>query len=223
MKPFTPILTPEQRYAIVCADITVTNAELAKRYNVTTEGIRYWRNEAFRLRAIAKRKGRMAFKQFLKNSKDPGKARAKKVKLDRYAQMIHDAIGTGIGVDELERKIDMNLSALLREKLSIENQIKECGEAQKALLDYLDVKPVMIDDSGTEFVDMRPTAHMTAKEMKIRMSECGLNLNKLAKELSGRYSERALRSYREGQVPVPKPVADILKGFPKKQILDAWR
>ncbi len=222
VKPFTPILTPEERLAIAQAPASMSNRALARLYGVTRHGVRYWRDIERRKRLGEQRKGRAEYKKFLKSSAEPRKnrrGRPKHHKLNKYEQMIHDAIGAGVGVDELERKIDENLSGLVLERYAIEEKIKECKEAQKALFRYLDITP---DIEGEILSEPDKLEYMSAREMKIRMSECGLTLKALAKALTGRYSERALKSYREGMSPVPRHVADILRGYPKKQILSAW-
>lgn len=221
-KLFTPILTPEERQAIADAPLTVSNRALARLYGVTRHGIRYWRDPERRKRLGDQRKGRAEYKKFLKSSAEPRKnrlGRPKHHRLNKYEQMIHDAIGAGIGADELERKIDENLSGLVLERLAIEEKIRECKEAQKALFRYLDIEP----DTGMPISNAPDKIeHMSAREMKILMSECGLTLKALAKDMTGRYTERALKSYREGMAPVPRLVAEMLRGYPKKQILDAW-
>ena len=223
MKPFTPILTPEQRLQIARAPATTSSRSLARALNVSRWTVDYWRSPERRERVATARRARLDFHKFLQSSKDPGKrGRKKKVKLNKYEQMIHDAIGQGIGADELERKIDENLSSLLREKWAIEEKMRECKEAQAALFAYLDVKPVVLDDSGAVSEVLQVVEYMTCREMKTLMGECGLTMKALAQLMAGRYSERAIRSYREGQVPVPRQLAEMLKGYPKKQKLDAW-
>lgn len=223
MKPFTPILTPEERQAIAEASPDLSNQVLARAYGVTRHGIRYWRDPERRKRLAEQRKGRAEYRKFLKSSAEPRtnrRGRPKHHRLNKYEQMIHDAIGAGVGADELERKIDENLSGLVQERWVIEEKIKECKEAQKALFRYLDIAPNMADEALSALDKIE---HMSNSEMKILMSECGLTLKVLAKIMTGRYTERALRSYREGMAPVPRLVAEILRGYPKKQILDAWQ
>lgn len=225
MKPFEKRLNEEDRQAIRDAPKGITNKALAELYGVSRWGIAYYRTPGKQKRMEEQRKGRIQYEAFLRNSAEPRRKGPRKeplLKLTRYEQMIHEAIGRGEGVDVIEARIDESLSQLMRDKFGIEEQIRECRAAQIALYAYLNVDAEILDDTGVEIREMATPEYMNAREMKILMSECGLSCPKLEKILEGRYSVRALQSYRMGQCPVPRIVAEVLKGYPKKQLLDNW-
>ena len=217
-KPFAPILTPDQRAAIAAAPVALSDRALGRQYGVSRHTIAFWRKPERRASIKANRRARAEIAKFLNSSKMRTGMR-KRIKLNKYEQMIRDAVKSGIGVDELEQKIDENLSALTQERFAIDVKIRECKEAQKALFNYLDIKP----DYVPEVIEaLKADEYIGADEFRMLMGDAGLSSRALSKATGGKYSERAISSYRLGQVVVPRPLADLLRGYPKKQIMDAW-
>ena len=222
VKPFTPLLTPEQRQAIANEPLIYSDRDLAPKYGVSRFCIRYYRDKEYRDRMTDQRRERLRYKRFLKGSaplprgRPPKPKKEKPVKLNKYEKMIHEAVGQGIGLAKIEAQIDANLSALSREMLVIEAKMAECREAQTALYKYMNPDPIVIDEAAIAAIRPEKIVHMTAKEFKSLMAECGLRVKDLVAACGKRYSARAIQSYREGHVPVPKPLADIMRGYPKK-------
>jgi hypothetical protein len=224
-KPFERILTDAQREEIANIPLDVSNSQVAKLFGVSKWTVGYCRNPESLERAAIQRKERLRSERFAKNSicrvvkrSYEAEKEAKNKKLKKYENMIHELLGQGMGLKDIEMKIDSNLSELELEKLTIESKIKECHDAQTALYRYITPDVEIIDDS---VVSVRPEkiVHMTAKEFKYLMAECGLTVPKLAVVCKKRYGVRSLYAYREGTVPVPKPLADILRGYPKKPVI----
>lgn len=147
------------------------------------------------------------------------KPRPKKVKpvpLNPYAQKIHDAVQQGVGVWDIDAKLNRTLSQLVQNRTEIDKQIEEVRLTQNALYDYVDIKPLVLDPS-VELRNEDKPVHMTDKDMRWYMVECGLSSKKLVEVMGKKYSVRAIDSYRQGQVPVPRDVAELLRGYPRKE------
>ena len=216
---FRPKITSAQHDAIRNADKAISNNALARQYGVTRGAIEYHRYPGRKARDVERHRIWHNYKRFIQSGLKIDKkklGRPKKIKLSPYDKMIHEAIGQGVGIDELERKIDENLSSLTSEKRALESRIRECLAAQGALYRYLNPTPQIIS-SPDLVVRGELGEYLTSHEMKTLMGEAGLSAVKLAANLSHRYSVRAIRAYMTAQVKVPKPIADYLKGCPKYQ------
>lgn len=159
-----------------------------------------------------------------RRAENPTPRKVKRVKpkpivIDKYEEAVHHAVEEGAGVWDIEAKLNESLSTLVRNRLEIEKQISEVHKMQTALYKYVDITPVTLSPDF-ELRKNEEVIHMTKKEMKWYMVECGLTSKKLAEEMKGKYSVRAIASYREGQSPVPRDVAELLRGFPRKTHLE---
>ena len=210
--PFPPKLTLEQREAIRLAPVELSICALARQYGVTRHAIRRYRVEGYIAKANEKKRELNKYKRFLRSAEPPKKkGRRKKINQDPAMEQIIGAMAEGMGVDAIERKIDDNLSKLTKEKFDIETKINECKKMQEALYRFLNPTPIVISDPALVILGAKEE-YMSFRELKIRMQECGYNAPRLAVAVNNRYSVRALKSYMGGMVPVPKPLADFLKG-----------
>lgn len=209
-------LTDQERYFIRTDKIT-SKRLLAMQFNVAPRLIDFIQNpDKYTVNNEYMKAYRKQWR--LLHPPKPRKKRVKKIKsapLNEYEAQIHKLISEGVGVGDIDIKLNENLSQLVQNKIEIEKQIEEVRKTQNALYKYIDITPVTLDP---EFVPRKneEIVHMTSKDMKWSMTECGLTAKKLVEVLGKRYSVRAIQSYMGGQASVPRNVAELLRGYPRK-------
>lgn len=212
-------LTPTER-EFIANDKVTSKVLLAQQFDVNPRLIDFIQNphkyHENNEKVKAYRKRQRALNPKPARPRKPRTPRPKPV--DPYLEKIHKLIAEGLGIYEIEDKLNENLSQLLRNKLAVEGQIKEVNRWRDALYSYADMTPV----TGILEIEPRKTdkeVHMKPVEMKFLMKACGLILKTLAADFRGKYSPRTLAAYRTGQVPIPKDIAEILRGYPRKGAL----
>ena len=162
-----------------------------------------------RCRNRAKRAHKVFDPEFLKVPYGP---RAKPQQ-DKYERMLREALDQGVPLGKVQNKIAQNLARLIEQQAALARDIKECRKAQETLYKLFDMEAFVPPDVKPFTAYTGRKVYMTADEFRRIMREQNLSIARLALNLAGRYSRRAIRAYRQAESRVPKELAEYMRGI----------